>query len=503
MCWNAAGTDATTGSRFVPGSVSARWISSPSVMPSSGPWMVSIGGSAVTSVVNSGAAMGSAVPEVRFEVRGAARELFRSRDRELIIAGAAGTGKSNAALMRMHLLCLSNPGIRCLMVRKTAVSLAATTLVTFNKKVAKEALAAGLLRWYGGSPKSPPAFLYANGSEIVVGGMNKPEQIMSAEYDLAFADEATELTLEDWEYIKTRLRNGVLPWQAQWGACNPGAPTHWIKERGNSGQLRLLTSLHRDNPGYFHADGTPTKAGAAYMETLDGLTGVRRSRLLHGQWAAAEGLVYDEWNEGVHLIDHFPVPDEWPRIIAVDFGYTNPMVMQWWATDPDGRMIMFREIYLTGMLVEDMAKLALRQMQDSKGVWKETKPRAVVCDHDAEGRATLAKHLGMSTRAADKRVKIGIDQFKTMLKVSGDGKPRLMVMRDSSVRIDRKLKNARKPTSFVEEITGYVWEDSDKKQDTPVKEGDHALDTARYAVMFLNPPNRGRSKLHAPRGSIR
>lgn len=438
------------------------------------------------------------MPEVEFEVRGAARELFRSRDSELLIAGSAGTGKSNAALMRMHLLCLQYPGIRCLIVRKTATSLASTTLVTFNKKVSKEAQAAGIVRWYGGSANKPPAYMYTNGSEIVVGGMDKPVKIMSAEYDLAFADEATELTVDDWEYIKTRLRNGVLPWQAQWAACNPGPPTHWLKERADGGALRLLTSLHRDNPGYFLRDGTPTDAGAAYMQLLDGLTGVRRLRLLHGIWAAADGLVYDEWNEGVHLIEPFKVPDEWPRILSVDFGYTNPMVVQWWARDPDGRMYLFREIYLTGILVEDMAKLVLRQMQDSKGRWIEPKPKAVVCDHDAEGRATLARHLGLGTRAADKRVKAGIDQTKTMMKVAGDGKPRLMIMRGCTTRTDRKLKEARKPTSTVEEITGYVWENADKKADTPVKEDDHGMDPMRYAVMHFNPPHRGRSRLHNP-----
>lgn len=439
---------------------------------------------------------------VAFEVRGAARELFLSRDKELVISGAAGTGKSNAALMRMHLLCLAHPGIRCLIVRKTAVSLAATTLVTFNKKVAREALAAGLLRWYGGSPRQPAAYMYANGSEIVVGGMNRPEQIMSAEYDLVFADEATELTLEDWEYIKTRLRNGVLPWQAQWGACNPGAPTHWIKARSHEGKLRLLTSLHRDNPGYFRPDGTPTAAGRDYMDTLDGLTGVRRSRLLDGQWAAAEGLVFSGWNEAHHLIDPFDVPDEWPRILSVDFGFNHPMVVQWWAQDPDGRMIMFRELFLTQHLVEDVAKLILRQMQDAKGNWTERKPRAVVCDHDAEDRATLTKHLGMPTRAADKRVSVGLENVQSLMKVQKDGKPKLMIMRDCRVRRDQRLVKAKQPTCTVEEITEYVWEDGDKKAEQPVKIRDDGCDSMRYAAMFLNPVRAGKSKILIPTGAL-
>lgn len=438
------------------------------------------------------------MPDVEFEVRGAVRDLFLSRDSELCIVGAAGTGKSNGALMRLHLLCLQYPGIRCLIVRKTHASLASTTLVTFNKKVAKEMLANRSVRWYGGSANKPPAYLYSNGSEIVVGGMNDPGKVMSAEYDIVFADESTELTVEDWELARSRLRNGVLPWQAQWAACNPGPPTHWLKQRSNDGQLRMLTSLHRDNPAYYTRDGRLTTAGAAYMDILDGLTGVRRSRLLHGQWAAADGLVYEDWNDAVHLVDKFDVPESWPRYMAVDFGYTNPMVVQWWAVDPDGRAYLYREIYKTQTLVEDMARLALSFMQDRHGKWTEPKPKALICDHDAEGRATLARHLKMSTRAADKRVKIGIQQVQSRLRVAGDGRPRLMIMRDCTVKRDRRLIDAKKPASTAEEITGYVWLNNDKKEDTVEKTDDHGCDTMRYLIMHIDPPSRLRKPIQSP-----
>lgn len=435
---------------------------------------------------------------VDFEVRGAVRDLFLSRDSEVCIVGAAGTGKSNGALMRLHLLCLQYPGIRCLIVRKTHASLASTTLVTFNKKVAKEMLANRSVRWYGGSANKPPAYLYSNGSEIVVGGMNDPGKVMSAEYDIVFADESTELTVEDWELARSRLRNGVLPWQAQWAACNPGPPTHWLKQRSNDGQLRMLTSLHRDNPAYYTRDGRLTTAGAAYMSILDGLTGVRRARLLHGQWAAADGLVYEEWNDAIHLVDKFDVPEDWPRYMSVDFGFTNPMVVQWWAVDPDGRAYLYRELYKTQTLVEDMAKLALSFMQDRHGKWTEPKPKALICDHDAEGRATLARYLKMSTRAADKRVKIGIQQVQARMRVAGDGKPRLMIMRDCTVKRDRTLVDAKKPAATAEEIPGYVWLNNDKKEDTVEKTGDHGADAMRYLCMHLDPPGRQRKPIQSP-----
>ena len=345
---------------------------------------------------------------VRYEPRGAARELFRAKDSELVIAGPAGTGKSLASLWRVHLCALNNPGTRYLIVRKTAVSLGSTTLVTYEEKVAQAALAAGIVTWFGGSTREAPGYRYSNGSKINVGGLDKPEKIMSAEYDIVFADEATELTIDDWEAIGTRLRNGKLSWQQQIAACNPSYPKHWIKQRCDQGAARMLISRHKDNPAYINADGTYTPKGVDYFKKLDNLTGVRRLRLRDGKWAAADGQIYEIWDDAVHSVAQRTVPDSWTRWWTVDFGFTNPFVLQCWAEDPDGRLWLYREIYRTRRLVEDHARHILRLVRrcasccGSKDAahdcqtckecqleWTEPRPRAIICDHDAEDRAGL------------------------------------------------------------------------------------------------------------------
>lgn len=440
---------------------------------------------------------------VRYEPRGAARALFTERSSEVVIAGPAGTGKSLAALFRVHLAALSTPGIRCLIVRKTAVSLGATTLVTFERKVAAEALAAGLVRWYGGSTREAASYRYSNGSVIVVGGMDRPERVLSSEFDLVFVDEATELTETDWETLGTRLRNQVLSWQQQIAACNPVHPTHWIKQRADRGAMVMLNSRHRDNPAYVNEDGTLTEAGRDYMAKLDALTGVRRLRLRDGLWAAAEGLVYEEFDPVVHLVDRFTPPDDWPRWWSVDFGYINPFVCQFWAEDGDGRLYLYREIYYSGRLVEDHARQILRlvrrceQCCGSKAadhdchdcrkcrlVWAEPRPRAVICDHDAEDRATLERHLGIPTAPAKKTVTDGIQAAQARFRVAGDRRPRLLIMRDALVERDPKLEEAKRPCCTAEEIPGYVWQSSPGKppKEAPVKENDHGADAMRYVV---------------------
>jgi phage terminase large subunit len=441
--------------------------------------------------------------------RGTCQQLMNSRADEVLLSGPAGTGKSRACLEKLLRMALLNPGMRGLIVRKTLVSLGSTALVTWREHVAKEALAAGDVEYYGGSQEEPPQYRFTNGSRIMIGGMDKPTKIMSSEYDVVYVQEAIELTEGDWEAITTRLRNGKITFQQLIADTNPWTPTHWLMARVNRGQTTMLHCRHEDNPTLFdeveQPDGRPgyvvTEVGRAYIQKLDNLTGVRKARLRHGKWVAAEGLIYEGWNPAVHLVDDFPIPDEWPRYWGIDFGYTNPFCLQCWARDPDGRLYLYREIYHTKRLVEDHAAKILSIVRrpadhlvdagrepDPKvpgdWVWTEPRPVAVFADHDAEGRATFEKATGLGTTAAHKAVTEGIQKVEKRLEPAGDGRPRLLILRGALVERDQALDDAKKPCCTAEEIPGYIWDTSGGKKikETPLKEDDHGCDTGRYVV---------------------
>jgi PBSX family phage terminase large subunit len=444
-----------------------------------------------------------------YEPRGAALQVFNRREPEVLLSGPAGTGKSRACLEKIHAICLQTPKVRALAVRKTGKSLASTGLVTFREHVAAESIAAGHVKWFGGSQQEPAGYRYANGSFLAVGGMDDPTKIMSSEYDVAYVQEATELTTNDWEAITTRLRNGRLSFQQLIADCNPSQPTHWLKARCDRGQTVMLHCRHEDNPRLYDG-GQLTEQGADYMTKLDALTGVRKDRLRYGRWVAAEGLVYEAWDPAVHLVDPFPVPADWTRWWSVDLGYVNPTVVQFWAEDGDGRLWLYRELYRTKTLVEDHARRILREVtrcvthcksrkygphdcaacEQCVTEWTEPKPRAVITDHDAEDRATLEKHLKLSTTAAHKGVSDGIQAVQSRLKVAGDGKPRLLVMRGALLERDPELEAAKKPCSTEDEISGYVWDRGTAAQqagdktakDAPLKLNDHGMDAMRYMV---------------------
>lgn len=449
----------------------------------------------------------------RIKTRGAARAAMSgplSRADELLLAGPAGTGKSFICLYKIHLMCLLNGacpkdcekehehhvrGMKALIVRKTHKSLTSTGLVTLREQVAADAIAQGLMKWYGGSAEKPAQYIYSNGSSIVVGGMDNPDKVMSTEYDIIYYQEATDGTLEDWEKCTSRLRNGRVSFQQMLGDCNPQQPTHWLKKRCDDGKTQMLHSRHEDNPRLFDQlpDGSfrVTAFGESYLKRLDNLTGVRKLRLRDGLWVAAEGTIYEAWRPDVHLIDRKILPKEWQRIWGVDFGFTNPFVWQMWAIDPDGRMYLEKEIYRTKRLVEDHARDIMRVVTTEDGRWKYPRPVAIVCDHDAEDRATLERHLGMGTVAANKNVSEGIQALQVRVdpEKAGDGLPRLFVCRDALVERDQELKQAGLPTCFSEEIEGYVWAptpDGKPIKDEPLKKDDHAMDTARYVGAYFD-----------------
>src|SRR5260221_7523619 len=222
---------------------------------------------------------------------------------------------------------------------------------------------------------------------------------------------------------------------------NPDAPTHWLNQRMNEGITARLLSRHEDNPRYWNAATQEwTPEGYEYIfGILEGLTGVRYARYRLGLWVAAEGTVYeDSWDRARNVINRFPVPKEWPRYLCVDFGYTNPFVCKWYAMDPDGRLFSYREIYKTKTLVEDHAK-QIKHLSRWGQDGGDPLPREIICDHDAEDRATLERHLGLMTMPAHKNVSAGIQAVASRFKAAGNGKPRIVIFRDSLKEVeDRK-----------------------------------------------------------------
>src|SRR5258708_7510332 len=299
------------------------------------------------------------------ELRGNNVALGWCRDREACLDGPAGTGKTVAALYKIHVLLSRYAGGRALVARKTNTALSGSAMVTYRDNILKGRTD---IRWFGGNKVEPAAYRYPNGSEMIVNGLDKPEKVMSSEFEWAYLNEATECDLDDIEFVRIRLRPRTGGPDVQYRQlimdCNPDAPTHWLNQRMNEGITTRLLSRHEDNPRYWDTRTQDwTEEGREYIfGILEGLTGVRYARYRLGLWVAAEGTVYEQdWDRARNVINRFPIPKEWPRYLAIDFGFTNPFCCLWTAIDPDGRIIVYRQIYRTKRLVEDHTKDILIQ----------------------------------------------------------------------------------------------------------------------------------------------
>lgn len=423
-------------------------------------------------------------PEMRlYRPYGSQLEVLMCKVDELLYHGPAGTGKSKTILEKIHLQAEKYPGCRLLLTRKTRESMSESVLVTFENKV----LPAGHPAKTEVQRRYRQSYTYPNGSEILVAGLDKPDKILSTEFDTIYVNEATETKEEDIDILTTRLRNDKIPYQQLIVDCNANSPYHWLWQRHLDGQMYAIKADHKDNPTLWDWEKNCwTTLGEKYvLGKLAKLKGVMRDRFYLGKWVASEGTVYD-FIPDVHTIDfcdipglrHGKVPYDWHKMWVVDFGYTHPFVWQEWVINPDGVMFRIREIFHTKRLVSDHAQ---RILQITKG---ERLPDELICDWDAEGKATLEKELGMKSKNAFKDKSTGIQAVEDRLRLRGDGKPGLYLVRGSLDQVDSELQEVKKPTCTEEEFGYYVWDTTGGKKlkEEPVKDMDDGMDTLRYAV---------------------
>lgn len=442
--------------------------------------------------------------KIVYEPRGSFVDFFHDHGEELLLSAEAGTGKSRAALEKIHLILSKYAGASFFMARKTRSSMTNSCMKTFEREVIKPQDKVWL-------HKQEQVYNYPNGSQLAISGLDDPEKIKSTEWDGGYIQEATECTQNDWEMCGSRLRASVVPYQQLIGDCNPDKPTHWLKLRETRGLVKMYHSTMKDNPKWwngwyknkFYEGWTPP--GAAYDLRMSRLTGVRRSRLYLGLWVAAEGVVYETWDPLVNMIYKSQLPEhweEWDHYWAIDWGYIHPFVWGDYILNPEtNQLILLHQIYKTRVLVEDHAR-HIAKITDGR------MPRAIICDHDASDRATFEKHISLAmgekigqpdlkmlTLPAYKPIAIGIQNLQT--RITPDpmwgGGPGFLIVRDSlQNEPDHELVEMGAPISTEQEFDGYVWdvkhnEDvNSRKDEIPIDKDNHGMDKARYIAAFID-----------------
>lgn len=404
-------------------------------------------------------------------------EILRSDSKtRILFDGGSRSGKTALLCEFLIRRALQYPGSRQLAARRARVhaksSLWNDTLKTYLRRY----IPYSLYRF----SETELTIHFFNASEIIVGGLDdadRTEKILGNEYITVYLNEATQLRYETVQMAMTRLAqriydaNGHLAVPKLLLDCNPRGPRHWLHYVGvrqiDPDTEEPLPDAARWARVSWSAYDNLANLPKEYLHTLESLPAVMRDRMLHGIWRDNSGAVYEEFEESIHVVEPFEIPEAWTRVRGIDFGFTNPFVCLWGAVDPDGRLFLYREWYRANVRTIEHAE-TIRRMSG------EERYAVTVADHDASERAEL-EHCGIRTVAARKDVRIGIQAVKTRLVCAGDGKPRLFFFKD--------LKQ------ILSEIYEYRWSTASgtsNLKEEPLKLNDHAMDALRYLVMELD-----------------
>jgi phage terminase large subunit len=406
-------------------------------------------------------------------------EFIGSAADEVLFSGAFGAGKSLSLCAKALLLSLRYPGNRGGLFRKEAKAFKATTLLTLLEGDGQTGPV--LPREYITKHHHTESTIrLRNGSTIVYGGLDDPGWILSLNLGWIGVDQIEQLTEQDYTMLLGRLRHPVPPLRQIFGACNPEAPTHWLYLRffKNKPEGTYAVSANTYSNPYLPKD---------YKARLERFKGIYRLRYVEGKWVAFEGMIYDNFDPTLHIVEPFEIPEEWPRYRSIDFGYRNPFVCQWWAVSPDNIYYLYREIYMSHRLVSEHAVEIKRleelpPKEDDQPHWERMEHS--YADHDAEDRATLS-YQGVYTSAAMKDVSPGLQSVYERLNRGEDGKAGIYFFRNALVEVDLYLEAEQLPTCTLDEIQGYAWKKAGPgrpNKEEPLKENDHGMDAMRYFV---------------------
>jgi PBSX family phage terminase large subunit len=281
---------------------------------------------------------------------------------------------------------------------------------------------------------------------------------------LALVDEATLLPEGFWNQLLGRLS---VPGARLLASTNPDSPQHWLRRdflrREDTLNLRSWHFTLKDNP-------------SLTREYVDGLsaeyTGLWRKRFLEGLWVAAEGAIFDMWDEDVHVVDRVPIGRirRWIAL-GVDYGTTNPFHAVLIGISEERRLYAAAEWrydsrHMRRQLTDVEYSERLRAWMSDVPHIGPVRPQYVAVDPSAASFKTQLFRDKLRPHAADNAV---LDGIRTM----------------SSLLAGRQLFVDASCTELISEIPGYSWDDRAQLlgDDKPIKVADHGIDGLRYGLM--------------------
>lgn len=233
-------------------------------------------------------------------------------------------------------------------------------------------------------------------------------------------------------------------------------------------------------------------------EFLDALDPDEREAREKGRFLHMSGLIFKDWDRGVHLINEFPWPHTWPIIVSVDPHARKPWAISFLGITASGNVILLTSALVDGV-VEDIAEYILDAREGIQLDREGCRPKISACWVDnyanvesmikksGSGKAvTIREELNSyvtptipSFKPAPKNVDEKITLMKDWLKVKDSKygpRPRFMAF------------DTPENMPFIFEIEHYVWQKQrgtrkNLYKNQPVKENDDILDTVMQVCL--------------------
>lgn len=373
-----------------------------------------------------------------------------------VACGAASSGKTYCEYYKLPKRMLRLPPGNCLLIGKTERTYQRNILDPMRDMYGEEMISR----------------VGANGTVTLFGrrcylvGANDERSVTKIQgMTLVYAngDEFTTWPESFFQMLKSRLR---AP-----GACcdltaNPEGPYHWGKKFiDDTPSLRYWHYTLDDNPFL----------EKAYVDAIKAeYTGMWYKRYILGLWVAAEGAIYDMFDEALHVAGKVPpgisILQHW---IGVDYGTLNPTVFLLMGQGTDGVLYILDEWRYDSAEHGGRQKTDAQYSKDFKG-WVSDHmidPRWIFVDPSAASFRAQLRQDGVRhiAEASD------VGQFNTVT----DG-----LRRTGSLFGAQRLRILKHCKGLIREIQGYCWDSKaqERGEDEPLKVADHGPDALRYLV---------------------
>ena len=307
-------------------------------------------------------------------------EFLAAGEREVLYGGSAGGGKS-FAMLADPLRYMGHPAFSGLLLRHTTEELRE---LIFKSQELYPKVWKGI-KW----SERKMQWVAPSGARLWMSYLDRDQDVMRYQ-GLAFSwigfDELTQWSSPfAWNYMRSRLRSTAsdLPIFMR-ATTNPGGIGHqWVKKMfidpapfGESfdatdietGEIlkypaghskagkalfkrRFIPARLSDNP-YLSESGD-------YEAMLLSLPEHQRKQLLEGDWDIKEGAAFTEFDRKIHVVKPFPIPNNWIKFRACDYGYGSYSGVLWFAVSPDEQLVVYRELYVSKVLATDLADMIL------------------------------------------------------------------------------------------------------------------------------------------------